>query len=494
MKFKIYTLGCKVNQYDSKELARLLKTAGWRESSKEAEQVDVIIINTCTVTTKTHGKNRRLLKRAQQKNPEAKTVLMGCWPKVYPEIKKKGLADLYWPVGSLPGLAIILTVWQKITEPLDRLIYETAILSNGFIDKESIKKQRNKWLKDNQRLIQEAQKKELQNEWKLKISKLQSDNHQLNPPQIPEKTLSLPGKNKKSRYFLKIQEGCEQFCTYCVIPRARGNLKSRSIKDLVIEAQAAEQAGYKELVLCGTNLGLYNKDRQGHLQKTDEPDLAGLIKEILRQTKQTRLRLSSIEINHVNQDILNLLAYEKRFCRHLHLPLQSGDNRLLKLMNRPYDRHYFQEKIRTIRNIAPLTALTTDVIVGFPTETTEEFMNTYNFIRKLNFSRLHVFPYSRHEQTAAAKITGHLPTSVKQKRAQQLRRLSDTLWQDYQNLVKKQQNEFEVLIEKIQANQAIGKTEFYFDLPITGIGLGRLVIGNLVKVKANQEGFYRIIS
>jgi threonylcarbamoyladenosine tRNA methylthiotransferase MtaB len=430
-KFKIYTLGCKVNQYDSATLRRKLKEAGGEYLKTVAPTpADLVIVNTCTVTTTAHRKDRRMIKKAKQENPGAKVVVMGCWLKVYPEVKKKIQADLYWPVGRLDAL--------------------TTEISKIFSKKR--KNRQNGYSQDG------TDKEEGEN----------------------KPTLLPPRKGERARYFMKVQEGCEQFCSYCVIPYSRGKLTSRSVREVIEEARVVEKVGYEELVLCGIHLGLYNQEINS---ESRVEDLTFLIKQIIKNTKKLRIRLSSIEVNDIGKNLIDLMKKEERFCNHLHIPLQGGDDEILRLMNRPYDREYFRGKIKAIRRAVPAVAITSDVIVGFPGETEEQFQNTYDFIAKLQLSKLHIFPYSSHPRTAAAKMDGHLPNSVKKKRADKLRRLSEELWQKYQWTMKGKFDKFKVLVEAIQAGEAVGKTEYYFNLPITGIGLGRLEIGKIVEVE-----------
>ncbi len=400
-KFKIYTLGCKVNQYDSGQLKNKLLAAGFLEK-REEESADIVIVNTCSVTKNAHRKDRLILKKAKRENPNAKVVLMGCWYKVYPEIEKNLKADLFWPVGNLN--ALVNTIKEKIY-PTDKTPTPTGEESSGNI----------------------------------------------NPP----------GQGERSRYFLKAQDGCNQFCSYCAIPHARGRLRSRPWEEVVQEAVQAERVGYREIVLTGIHLGLYNQEKNS-LQK--EKDLAWLIRKIIRRTNQLRVRISSIEVNDLNEDLISLLKTEKRFCKHLHIPLQGGDNQLLRKMNRPYDLTFFNEKINQIRQAEKKTAITTDVIVGFPGETEKQFANSKKFIQQIGFSKLHVFPFSRHEKTPAAKMPNQLNKQIKKERSRELRVLSDKLWQNYQTKIKKEQKEFTLVVESVEGKYLTAKTEYYFNL------------------------------
>ncbi len=446
--FKIYTLGCKVNKYDSSILAGRLKKLNWRYLKlTDPEQVDLVIINTCSVTTNAHRKDRRMIHKARQENPQAKVVVMGCWLKVYPEAKKKIQADLYWPVGKL-----------------DQLESEVAKLM-GVDSNQTVKAKK---------IIVSSSNKNTD------LGKNTGTEEIVN--------VSPPGLGERSRYFMKVQDGCQQFCSYCVIPFSRGKLESRPVEDILKEAILVEKRGYGEIVLCGIHLGLYNQEKK----ELKEKNLTHLIKEILNNTDKLRVRISSIEINDVSDELINLMVTEKRFCNHFHISLQSGDNRILKLMNRPYDTEYFFAKVNKIKSLIPEIALTTDVIVGFPGETEEEFLRTCDFVKSLELSKLHVFPYSKHERTPAAKMSGHLDGVVKAERADFLRRISDDLWDVYQKKLKDTKKNFEVVVESVKAGEAIGKTEYYFNIPIVGQGIGRLNIGELVKVKKEGDDLWKL--
>ncbi len=400
-KFKIYTLGCKVNQYDSGQLKNKLLAAGFLEKRK-GELADIVIVNTCSVTKNAHRKDRLMLKKAKRENPDAKVVLMGCWYKVYPEIEENLKADLFWPVGNLDALAD--TIKEKFY-PTDKTAAPAHQAVSGGI----------------------------------------------NPP----------GQGERSRYFLKIQDGCNQFCSYCAIPYARGRLRSRPWEEVVQEAVQAERVGYREIVLTGIHLGLYNQEKNS-LQK--EKDLAWLIRKIIQRTNQLRVRISSIEVNDLKENLISLLKTEKRFCKHLHIPLQGGDDQLLQKMNRPYDLIFFSKKINEIRQAEKKTAITTDVIVGFPGETEEQFAKSKKFIQQTGFSKLHVFPFSRHEKTPAAKMPNQLSQQIKRERSRELRVLSDKLWQNYQTKIKKEQKEFTLVVESVEGKYLTAKTEYYFNL------------------------------
>ncbi|MDD3939751.1 MAG: MiaB/RimO family radical SAM methylthiotransferase, partial [Patescibacteria group bacterium] len=266
----------------------------------------------------------------------------------------------------------------------------------------------------------------------------------------------------RSRYFLKVADGCNQFCSYCIIPHARGRLKSRALKELLKEAKEASKAGYREIVLCGIHLGRYGED-----MKTKKVNLSNLIEELLKIKEIGRIRLSSIEINEVNSELVKLMAQEERLCKHLHISLQSGSTKILHLMNRPYTASYYRNRVLKIKEQIPEIAISTDIIVGFPQESEADFQETYEFARSLNFSKIHVFPFSAHEITAAYRLAGKINKTIINDRARILRNLSLQQEKKYQKeILKKYKNKpLYLIVEKSDvADKIRAKTEFGFDI------------------------------
>jgi len=295
--FLIYSLGCKVNQYDSSFLRHKLENIGFKYSLKKPE---LVIINTCSVTKSAISKDRQLFNRLNKKFPKAKFVIMGCWPETDKEANKSesfiNKKDIYfWGVGKHNLL-------------IDEII--TLFPDNKFNLKN----------RDNSKVV----------------------------------------STDRSRYFLKIGDGCNQFCSYCIIPYARGRLKSRSSREIIKEANEAINKGYKEIILTGIHLGQYGEDKEGK-----ELNLAKLLQELLKIDDKTRYRLSSIEVNEVSDELIKLMKSEKQICPHLHISLQSGSNKILKLMNRPYTKEEFIERVEKLRKNIPDIAISTDIIVGF---------------------------------------------------------------------------------------------------------------------------------
>ncbi len=409
---------------------------------KEAqENANIAIVNTCSVTKSAVSKDAQILQKSRKENPNAKIVLMGCFPVAYRNESEKLGADLVWGVGKLDDLA--------------------REIKNKFFSKNLI-------FHSSQDLI---------------------------------------SADDRSRYFIKIQDGCEQFCSYCVIPYTRGKLKSRQAREVVEEIKNAVKRGYREIVLSGIHLGLYGKDFSSLLTKEGikgrfhseqiknkipprtllskergNLNLVVLLEKILKIKDLGRVRLSSIEITEVSDELINLMKTEKKICKHLHIPLQSGCDKILKRMNRPYDVAFFETKVKKLRKAMPEIALTTDVIVGFSGENEKDFKDTAGFIKKINFSRLHVFPFSAHEMTAAAKMDGKVAPVDKKRRADTLRKLSVGLERNYKN--KFRGRELEAIVENSKRGEIKGKTEFYFDVFFKETaGENRAVPGSCVKTK-----------
>ncbi len=430
MKFKIYTLGCKVNQYDSGDLSRKMISAGFDLVDKQAY---IAIINTCCVTKTAIHKCKRMINKARKENPKAKIVVMGCWPVAYRDEVEEFDVDFIWGVGELKKLV------QKI---INLALPARTHHSIGYCAK-------------------------------------------------------IVSRPLKSRYFIKIQDGCEQFCSYCIIPYTRGKLRSRPMTEVMTEVQQAVKAGYREVVLCGIHLGLYWQE-EAKLPTGSLASLVELLKKLIKIKDLGRIRLSSIEVTEVSDELIKLMAVTNlpslklrqasKICRHLHIPLQSGCNKILKLMNRPYDVKYYKNKIKKIKKAMPDIAVTTDVIVGFPDETEKNFKETYNFIKEMRFSRLHVFPFSAHEKTQAVKMERKVSEHEIKKRANKLRKLGKKLEMDYRK--KFNGKELEVVVESASKDKIKGKAEYYFDVEFSvkqiTIDLTKIsanIIGKIVKVK-----------
>jgi threonylcarbamoyladenosine tRNA methylthiotransferase MtaB len=261
----------------------------------------------------------------------------------------------------------------------------------------------------------------------------------------------------KARYFLKVADGCDQYCSYCIIPYARGKIVSRSVNELVQELLIAERKGFREVVLTGIHLGKYGQDLQGI-------NLNLLLIKLLNASKKVRFRLSSIEINELDNDLIDLIKKERRICRHLHISLQSGSSKILKLMKRPYTKQYFKKRINYLKKLVPDIVLTTDVIVGFPGETKIDFQETYKLVQEINFLKIHVFPFSKHEITKAANLKNQLSDKIKKKRSLVLRTLSERLFLNNTKKIIRSLTEFSLIIEQKNKEYYLGRSQYYFPL------------------------------
>ncbi len=319
-----------------------------------------------------------------------------------------------------------------------------------------------------------------------KVGNLESLAKQITQSGKIEKKLdyNIISSNEKNRYFLKIADGCNQFCTYCIIPLSRGSLKSRPKNEIIKEAAEVEKHGYKEIVLTAIHLGAYGKDFL-----KDKTSLYSLLKDLLKETTNIRFRLSSIEINEINSNLINLITSSKgRICRHLHIPLQSGSDNVLKLMKRPYDSDFFKKRIEMIRFKIPKIAITTDIIVGFPEESNKNFQETCKLAEELAFSRIHVFPFSEHELTPASKLKTKVEEKTKKQRSAALRALSDELSGFYKAKMLSGLKNLNLLIEKKEAHILHARSEFYFTLKfkLKNKKISNIKVGDLLKVSREE--------
>ena len=366
-KIAFYTLGCKVNQADTASMENLFLRSGHQLVSFDGE-ADVYIINTCVVTNTGQRKSRQTIHRAIRKNPNALIVVTGCYPQTAAE-EVKAIAGVDMIIGNQDRAQIVQLVEERLahrqTDTLDAVHKLTA--STAF--------------------------------------------EEMAAGDITDKT----------RAFLKIQEGCNQFCTYCIIPYARGPLRSRSLESIRTETQRLIKAGFKEIVLIGIHLGCYGKENP------DGPTLYDAVKTVLDVPGVQRLRLGSLESVEVEPRLLTLMQEDARFCRHLHLPLQSGCDKTLQAMHRPYTTAKFKTLLADIKTKVPDIAITTDVIVGFPGETEADFETTCKFAESCGFSKMHIFPFSARKGTPAEKFAGAVTEAVKKERADILGRIDETM-------------------------------------------------------------------
>ncbi len=368
MKFYIYTLGCKVNSYESRIMTEDLINAGYVEEKDNNIPADIYIINTCSVTNTADSKSLKLIRQAIKKNKDAIIVVCGCLAQAKPETV------------NIEGVDIVI----------------------GNKNKSKVSEYINEYVKNKNK------KTDIYD-----ISNVEFETMKLN-------------NFDKTRAFIKIQDGCNNFCAYCIIPYTRGSVRSKPREDILNEIDHLTLNGHKEIVLTGIHTGNYGSE-------FDNYDFADLLNEIVKIKKLSRIRISSIEITELNDRVLEIIKNNNVLVDHLHIPLQSGSDEILKLMNRKYDTKYFIEKINKIRKIRPDISITTDVIVGFPNETDKNFNETIETIKKVDFSKLHVFPYSKREGTKAATMEGQIKEDVKKQRVMELLKLSKELENKYMN-------------------------------------------------------------
>ncbi len=364
MKFYIYTLGCKVNAYESQVIEDMLIKNNYE--LVDEEDADIYIINTCSVTNTADNKSLKTVRRALRNNPNAIVIVMGCMTQANPDI--------------LDGLDVSIILGNKYKSDIPNLIEEFKKT------KKPIKK--------------------IENIRNTSFEEMKLNNFNL------------------TRAFVKIEDGCNNFCSFCIIPYTRGGVRSRNFLDVINEVRLLVSEGHKEIVLTGIHTGHYNDE--GHT-------FSELLEYLSCVTGLERIRISSIEITELNEDFMKVLKNSNVIVDHIHIPLQSGSDEILKLMNRKYDKAYFINKINEIRSIRPNISITTDVIVGFPSETDELFEETIDTIKKVNFSKLHVFPFSLRRGTKAEVIPNHIDEITKKKRTKELMELSRKLEIDYMN-------------------------------------------------------------
>ena len=368
-KVALTTLGCKVNQFETETMEGLFKQKGYEIVPFE-ETADFYVINTCSVTSLGDRKSRQIIRRAQRQNEQAIIAVCGCYSQVHPE-----------EIKAIEGVRVVLGTKERsqIVE-----LVEQAAREDGIIDEVGN--------------IMEAR-----------------DFEDIPLYDMPQRT----------RAFLKIEDGCQNFCSYCIIPYARGPVKSRHLDKIYAEAKKLVAAGFKEIVLTGIHLGAYGRDLAG------EVTLADACREVLKVEGLKRLRLGSLESIELSPDLFELIRSDERFCAHLHLPLQAGSDSVLKDMNRHYDTAEFARLIEHVEREVPGVAVSTDIIVGFPGETEEQFQQGLAFVAAMNFSRMHVFPYSRRSGTPAAERKDQIPDPVKKERAHRMQELAARKTQEF---------------------------------------------------------------
>ena len=407
MKFNIVTFGCKVNQYESNMMKERMLSSNffYVENISEA---NIIVVNTCSVTNVADKKCLKMIRRIKREYPNSILVVAGC--------SSQNKQEIY------ENLDIDILIGNKDKSKIYILLKE--------------------YIKTHKRYVKFYNDRKLDFEDML----ISDYNH--------------------VRAFIKIEDGCDNFCSYCIIPYVRGSVRSKNFETVIKEAKLLTQKGHKEIVLTGIHTGHY---------MDNDYDLTDLINELSKIEDLLRIRISSIEITELNDKFLNMLSTNKKVCDHLHIPLQAGSDKILKKMNRKYDLKYYEEKIKKIRMIRPDISITTDIIVGFPYETDELFNETLEFSRKMNFSKIHVFPYSIRLGTSAANMPNQVDESIKKERVKKLMDLSETMEKEYYN--KFVGKELDILVEECDNNVSIGHSSNYLMIRLNE----KLEVGQIYK-------------
>ncbi len=435
-----YTLGCKVNQYDTHAMMEQFVDSGY-EIVDFDEYAHVYIVNTCTVTNLSDRKSRQMLRKAHRKNPNAIIGAVGCYA--------QREADTLF---AIPGIKLVLGSRDRhnIVDYIDR-IDKTGLPINGVSD---VMKER---------MFEET---------------------------------PISSYSERTRAVIKVQEGCNQFCTYCIIPYARGPIRSRDPEYVVEEVGRLVEAGFKEVVLTGIHITSYGRDRH-------DMDLMDLIRAIHNIDGLERIRLGSLEPTYIDRRFIDVFMSLPKLCPHFHISLQSGSDSTLKRMGRRYTAYEYGEIVETLRRADQDVAITTDVMVGFPGETDREFDETYKFVKKMAFSKIHVFKYSPREGTPAARFKNQVPSKVKQERSDMLITLGDKMEQQFMNrfLGKEERVLFEQRVS-MDGDMYEGYTDNYIKvmarsdidiqnklLPVILDKVGDGVLFGSIKGNSKKEGF-----
>jgi len=406
MKFNIITFGCKVNQYESNMMKENMLSSNFFYT-EDLSDANIIIVNTCSVTNVADKKCLKMIRRLKREYSNAILVVAGC--------SSQNKQSVY------ESLDIDILIGNRDKSIIDKLIKE-------YIETEK------------------------------KYVKFYNDRN------LDFEDMYISDYNH-TRAFIKIEDGCDNFCSYCIIPYVRGSVRSKDFDKVIKEAEELAKHGHKEIVLTGIHTGHYLNN--GY-------DLTDLINELSKIDDIKRIRISSIEITELNDKFLDMLKNNDKVCDHLHIPLQAGSDEILKRMNRKYDLAYYEEKIKKIRSIRPDISISTDIIVGFPYETEELFLNTLEFSKKIKFSKIHVFPYSVRVGTAAANMKEQVDEVVKKMRVKRLMAVSHMLEVDYYNKFK--DKELDILIETCDNNVSEGHTSNYLLVSVPeNIKVGEIV-------------------
>ena len=399
MKFNIITFGCKVNSYESEYIKEQMILNNYIFCD-DYNNSDIVIVNTCSVTNIADSKCKKVIRSIRRENPNVILAVCGCSSENHREEYKKLDIDIL--IGNSKKSEIVTFI--------------------------------NDYINDNKKYVYFDD--EAKNSFENMIVKKYDD---------------------LTRAFVKIEDGCNNYCSFCVIPYVRGNIRSKKMDDVLDEVKELVRIGHKEIVLTGINLGAYGRDLKQY-------DLTDLVRNISSIDGLERIRISSIEMTEINDKFIDELKNNKKICPHLHISLQSGSEKILKLMNRKYSKEEYLENIRKIKNARSDINLTTDVIVGFPSESDDDFMECVDFCREVGFSKIHVFPYAKKEQTLSAKLPNHLSNDIKKDRVKKLMRISDFLENEfYSKFLNKKVN---VLIEEHVDGYSVGHTDNYLKIKV----------------------------
>ncbi|GGJ83416.1 threonylcarbamoyladenosine tRNA methylthiotransferase MtaB [Lentibacillus kapialis] len=425
-KVAFHTLGCKVNQYETEGIWNMFKNNGYERVDFD-RQSDVYVINTCTVTNTGDKKSRQVIRRAVRKNPDAVICVTGCYAQTSPgEIMEIPGVDVIVGTQNRKKMIDYIEEHQKTREPVNGV---TNIMKNRVFEE-----------------------------------------------------MDVPDFTDRTRASLKIQEGCNNFCTFCIIPWSRGLLRSREPENVIKQAQNLVDAGYKEIVLTGIHTAGYGEDMNDY-------NFAKLLQQIETEVKGLkRIRISSIEASQITDEVIDVLDKSEKIVRHLHIPLQAGSDAVLHRMRRKYSTDYYKQKVDKIRKALPGLAITSDVIVGFPGETEKEFMETYNFVKEIGYSELHVFPFSRRTGTPAARMTDQVDTDIKNERVNRMIELSNQLAKEYASDYEDEVLEVipEEHVNETDESMLEGYTDNYLKVRFNGT---KDLIGQIVRVKITQSGY-----
>ena len=418
MKVFFQTLGCKVNQYETEAVQKLFEAAGY-ELAQEISQADIIVVNTCTVTAVSSQKSRQIIRRAAGANKNSVLAVVGCYAQSEPA-----------EISKIDGVDVIIGTKDRVR--IVELV-EAALKNRG------------------EKISQVSDVEDIRDFEEL--------------PHTPHRT----------RAFLKIEDGCNNFCSYCIIPYVRGRVRSRSLESIRAECLQLKAAGFKEIVLTGIHIGAYGRDFHNKINLVDA------IKIVLDAANPLRLRLGSLESAEMTDELIDLIKNDGRICNHVHLPLQSGSDEILKAMRRPYSTKNFAELTARLVREVPNISIGTDLIVGFPGETDKNFAETLEFIQVQPFSKIHVFPYSARVGTVAAKLPNQIPSQIKKFRAGRALEISRVKSKNFsEQLIGKT---VEIIAETSEGGLVDGLTKNYVRVYVPD---KNIPLGEVIKVRVEK--------